>query len=123
MESDKLSKLVRIDLPFIELSCRKNPVHTECCLLLGDTYFEYYNKSEYDTDDNPQGIMKHYISNWRKTMMRRDIIAIDMFYNNTDETWAIGLETRCDLKMEWDFKYPKDALNVYNQLKNYFISK
>lgn len=122
LTESKLTESKRIDLPYIELTCRKNPEVKECCIILHGNYYEYRNISEYDSDDNPEGVMKHYKSNWTLTQMRSDIIAVDIFYNNLDDTWAVGIEGRIR-KLEWDFKYPKDARELYRQLMDYFTTR
>lgn len=122
---DILTEPKRIDLPLIELSCRHNPVLKENYLILHDRYFEYRNLSEYDTDENEEGIMKRYISNWRKTIFRSDIVAVEMFFNNKDETWAVGIESRCERQLEWDYpgEQGKEAFEVYKTLKEYFVTR
>ena len=120
-----LTEPKRIDLPFIELPTRRNPELKENYLLLHDTYMEYKNVSEYEYDDDETGLSKRVSCNHRWVQLRADILFIDMCYDNTKDTWAVCIETRSNEMRPscFDYKEPKEALVLYNQLKEYFVNR
>ncbi len=113
---------IRIELPFIELSDRKNCVLKEGYMILYEDYAFYKNVSDYNSNDNEEAIWKDYKSNYRWTRLRADITEVNMVFDNSENTWSVQFSFGRECNA-WHFHSPKDALALHNILQEYFISR
>lgn len=116
-----IDKGIRIDLPFSDLKDRTVVEFKECYLMLLEEFLQY--KIVVDYIDKSDDIPLDKKANFRWTRRRDDLSDVAMFYDNTDEKWALSIEFRLasSSNMTWMYDNPKDALKVYTQLSKYLM--
>ena len=113
----------RIDLPFISTLKRAVISCKECYLLLFDTYLQYKIVAEYTEEDEDTGLPVNCKSNYRWTRLKSSLVDVDMYRNRKDGMYSVDIEFNgVNGTTGWVFESPEDALKVYNQLVQYFIT-
>ena len=112
----------KIDLPLREYSVRRNVQCKECYLLLQDKVIQYKVVSEHECLNEDTDVWELQIANWRWTRQRVLISDVNMYYNNKEQMWSVGIEfSGVGGECAWWYTDPKEALKVYNQLTEYMI--
>lgn len=115
---------VKIDVPLAEMLDRKECIVKEGYLMLYEKYILYKMVANYLGKDEDKEMWEKKKGNFRWTRLRADIAEVNMNWDNKEELWYVTLSfTVGDLFTAWFYKDPKDALKLYNQLQDYFISR
>lgn len=115
----------RIDLPFIDTDTKRNVESKECYIVLGNDFVEYKVLASYQSNDNEEGVWKDYNANYRWVRKKKDISNLEMFRNhqNTGIVYTVSLEfAGVGNPIDWAWLDPKEALAVYQQLREYMMS-
>lgn len=108
----------------IDLINRRKVVVKECYLLLYPDYMEYKVIVNYEVLNQETAIWEPIKCNYKWTRLRSSISQVEMFKDNKENTWTIGIEYHgISTASQWDFADAPEALDVYTKLKNYFIGK
>jgi len=116
----------RIDLPFSEGLHRREVELKECYLMLYETHLEYKVVAKYEIDDyqDKEGIWTATSANYRWTRKHRDIAQVEMYHDNPEDKWGVSFEFHgINNSPTWFFDNPKQALVLYKQLTDYFLSR
>jgi hypothetical protein len=85
---------------------------------------EYKIVVDYSSNDNDEAIWKDYNANHRWTRPKRNLSEVDMIYDHIRDTWMVSIDFNgVTGSTAWDFEKPKDAKRLYDQLRDYMISK
>lgn len=115
---------VRINVPLAEMLDRKECVVKEGYLILYEKYIVYKMVADYLSKDEDTDTWKEMKGNFRWTRMRADIAEVSMSYDNKEDLYYVTLQSGIeDVFTSWFYKSPKEALKLYNQLHEYFISR
>lgn len=112
----------RIDIGAVDLTDRKNTEYKECSLTLYPNRIQYKCVGEYDSDDNEEGIMKHYRANVRWCLKREQIGYVEMVWSNSNEVWEVIINFLSGA-VTFSFADPKVALGVYKELEDYYLNE
>lgn len=113
-----------IDLPFLELTDRRNTVVIKSYIELFDTYLQYMNVADYSLLNLESQLWEDVKSNYRWTRRRSEISNVDMFFDNKESKWAVTLDFKTSgQSVAWYFESQKDSLFVYNNLSHYLINQ
>lgn len=61
--------------------------------------------------------------NYRWTRMRKDLMDVNMYYDNKEKLWAVELVFQTTGSHGWFFANGKDAKAIHDVLQNYFITR
>ncbi len=121
---EKEQLICRIDLSFIDLKDnRRNTVSKECYIELYERHLTYKITGIYEALDEDSGIWKDKRANYRWCRSRNAISDINMIYDNTYDTYCVGLEfSGVADGNSWHYDDPKECLRIYEILRDYMIS-
>lgn len=112
---------VRIDLPLINLPNRRVHSIKECFLVLGDKTIDYKIVATYDKKNEDTDVWEDASCNYRWSRLRSCIVGVEMYLDKEDKTWDVELHWSGGVT-SWAFENPKEALKVYEKLKEYFVN-
>jgi len=113
---------IRIDLPLLDYSKRRDTVLKECHMTLYKEYMMYKVVAEYEELNTDTEMWSPVKANHRYTRRRASLSGVDMFFSNREMLWSIDIEFLGVAEATgWLFTDPKQALAVYNQLHRYMV--
>lgn len=119
-----LTKPMRIDLPFLDLSERKNSVAKEIYLELYPTYVSYKCVADYEELDPETGIWQPAKSNYRWTKLRNRLVNVEMWKVKKEGKYCVAMEFDGVIDKDgWHWEDPRDALVVYERLRKYMLGE
>lgn len=111
---------IRIDLPLMEYSKRRDIVLTECYLTLGEHYMHYKISATYEQLDEDTEVWIPKKANYRWCRPRVNLSDVSMYYDNPEGLYSVGIDfTGVSDGNNWLFAEGKSALAIYNQLVEY----
>lgn len=118
-----LTNTIRIDLPFLDLTDRRNSVAKEIYLELHPTHVSYKCVADYEELDSDTGIWQAAKSNYRWTKLRSRFVHVEMWRVKKEEgKYCVAIEFDGVADRDgWHWEDPNEALKVYNQLRNYML--
>lgn len=115
-----MDTLTRIDLPLLDYSKRRESNVTECYLTLGDRYMDYKIVGTYEQLDDDTDVWIPKKANYRWCRARANISEISMYYDNVEKLYSVTIDfIGISDGNNWLFENGKDAVHVYNQLREY----
>jgi hypothetical protein len=117
---------IRIECSFVDSLHRRNVILSECHLTLYEKHVEYKCVAEYESDERNdfEGVWTNTKSNYRWTRRRSDMSQLDMYYDNPADQWMVSIEfSGVSDPTGWLHDSPKDALKLYNQLREYMLHR
>lgn len=115
---------IRIELPFINCSTRRDCVKKECHLILEPEAISYKMVGTFLKKNDDTDIWEPKKSNYRWTRKRQNMSEVDMAFDNTENLYAVNIDFfGISEGNGWFFENPKEALSVYNQLVEYMTYK
>lgn len=115
-----------INVPLCSLTKRRVTDLKECFLALYDTFCIYKVIGRYEQpvdDDLLEGEWKSVKANYRWTRARKDISAVEMFYDNNEGLWTVQMVWKSAGEYNWHFLKGADAKKLHDMLQNYFITR
>jgi len=115
---------IRVQLQLKNYSKRRDTITTECYMMLYPTYLQYKVVGEAEVLDPDTEMWKEEKYNWRWTRKKGCITDINMYYDNKEDNWSVGIEFGgvSGTGNEWICDSPKHALSIYNQLVDYMTT-
>lgn len=113
---------IRIDLPLMEYSKRRNVAIQECYLILGEHFIDYKIVAEYDQLDDDTDIWTEKKANYRWCRKRSGLSEVSMYYDNPEKLYSLSIDFAGVAEgNNWLFSTGKEAHRIYEQLRNYMI--
>lgn len=116
-----LTNTIRIDLPFGELTTRRDVTRKECYMELYEDHICYKVVVEYSTDES--GIWSEKKANYRWTRKKSMLSDVAMYYDNIEEQWTLSVDFAgiSGDGCAWMYLSPKECLTAYETLKKWWI--
>lgn len=113
---------IRIDFPMMDHTRRKETVVKECYMILYPTYIQYKVVADYEELDGDTELWIPVKANHRYIRKKETISGIDMYFSNRNSLWSVEIEFNGVAEITgWLYADPKEALAVFNKLKDYMI--
>lgn len=113
---------IRIDLPLMEYSRRREVMITECYLTLGEKYIHYKISATYEQLDDDTDVWIAKKANYRWCRPRANLSDVSMYYDNPEGLYSVDIDfTGVSEGNNWLFATGKEALVIYNQLMEYMV--
>lgn len=114
---------VRIDMPILSTTDRRNVNVKECYLLLKENFIYYKTVSTYESLDEDTQMWSDKKGNWRFCRRKGLLADVDMYFDNKEQLWCINLEfSGISSGPAWLFEDPREAVRVYNILEDYITT-
>lgn len=117
------------EMPLINLSKRNVTEVKECYLVLFDKFMTYKVVADYelaeDNDLTDSLDWKPMKANYRWTRMRKDIVDVSMFYDNTEKKYGVSMSFSGGSVPDssWYYDKGKEAKKIHDVLQNYLITR
>lgn len=114
---------IRLDLPLLDYSKRRDSHLTECYLILGEHFIHYKIAGTYEQLDDDTGIWTEKKAKYRWVRPRTNLSEVGMYYDNPEKLYSLTIDfTGISDGNNWLFSTGKEALIVYEQLMQYMIT-
>lgn len=111
---------IRIDLPLLEYSKRRNVVLQECYLVLGERYIHYKITGSYEALNEDTDVWEEKKANYRWCRPRKNFSDVAMYYDNPEKLYSLSIDfTGITDGNSWLFTTGKEAKEVYDKLMLY----
>lgn len=111
---------LRIELPLLDYSKRRDSKVTECFLTLDKNFMYYKIIASYEQLDDDTSIWVPKKVNYRWCRPKANLSEVSMYFDNPESLYSVGIEfSGVSDGNNWLFTTGKDALVIYNQLMEY----
>lgn len=113
---------IKIEIKIVDLKDRKDSVMTECYILLSEKWLEYKAVGTYESLSDETGIWENQKANYRFMIKKEYIAYLSMSYSNYQDKYYVSIFADAIEHYSVYFDSPKEALVVYNKLREWLIT-
>lgn len=112
-----------IKVPFLDFSQRRGTECKRCDIGINDHFLTYRVIASYEQLNTETGIWEHKDVDWETTRQIKDIAAVELYYDNREEKWSIGVEFQNRSELSWVIEDIKPAKVLYDSLFKIFTEQ